>query len=153
MRKTKHFLHDFWSSNILQCLTNKDPCIFKSYKKKIHLFQTAFCIYLFLLPWHGIFLERKNFPGDIKANLHIAENYLCGTVIKEKEQTGYDKFRNSFKGIVNLNSKENAIEQGLLFSSDVDFVNANIAQVKIITARFDLKVIYQTTGSEKSFAN
>ena len=101
----------------------------KSYKKENSLIsKLRFAFICFSCLGIGIFLGWKNIPGDIKANLVILQKLPLWTVIKEKNQLDTINLDIPFKGITKIITKrKNALKQGLLFSSDADFVNANIS--------------------------
>jgi len=97
-----------------------------SYDPKLRLIT---CGFLFL--GIGIFLGWKNIPGHLKANFVIFQKLDLWGVIKEKNSLPNLKLEISFQGMQTLDAKrKDALDRGLLVSSEDDFVKAKISNLK-----------------------
>ena len=86
----------------------------------------------------GIFLGWKNIPGHLKANFVILQKLDLWEVIKEKNSLPNLKLEISFQGMQTLDAKKkDALDTGLLVSSDDDFVKAKISN---LNENFNCKV-------------
>ena len=86
----------------------------------------------------GIFLGWKDIPGHLKANFVIFQKLDLWEVIKEKNSLSNLKLEISFKGMQALDAKrKNALDTGLLVSSEDDFVKAKISN---LNENFNCKV-------------
>jgi hypothetical protein len=94
------------------------------------------CGFLFL--GIGIFLGWKDIPGHLKANFVILQKLDLWKVIKEKNSLPNLKLEISFQGMQKLDTKrKDALDTGLLVSSEDDFVKAKISN---LNENFDCKV-------------
>ena len=94
------------------------------------------CGFLFL--GIGIFLGWKNIPGFIKANFVILQKLDLLPVIQEKNQLDTLRLAIPFKGMQTLDAKrKDALDAGLLVSSEDDFVKAKISN---LNENFNCKV-------------
>ena len=86
----------------------------------------------------GIFLGWKDIPGHFKANFVIFQKLDLWGVIREKNSLTNLKLEISFRGMQTLDARrKDALDTGLLVSSEDDFVKAKISN---LTEKFNCKV-------------
>jgi uncharacterized protein YjbI with pentapeptide repeats len=104
-----------------------------SYNPKLRLIVFGF---LFLVI--GIFLGWKDIPGHLKANFVIFQELDLWGLIKDQNSLPNLKLEISFKGMQTLDAKrKDALDTGLLVSSEDDFVKAKISN---LNENFNCKV-------------
>ena len=114
---------------IPSCRTNKVyEIVIQTRKEKIKPnFPTiGFCLFFLCL---GTYLGWKNIPGLIKANFILLSKVEIIDILTVKNDLDNIRLDVPFKSLQSIETKrKNALEKGLLISSDEDFVKAEISQ-------------------------
>ena len=89
----------------------------------------AICTFFFCL---GTYIGWKNIPGYLKANAVLLSEIKISQVLSEPNDLDTLRLDIAFKGIQKIEAKrKDALQRGLLNSSDKDFVKAEISMNEI----------------------